>query len=123
MEQFLDLADSGGLRLKFDHPGFELWCNFGESSKVDLSFDEVRALLASIVSACERSEVSKVKFGRLSWTTDARMNSNHPDRVSVRFSGALGFGHIGALSRRRLLSACREFSSRYGTSLDKADPE
>ena len=120
MEQYLQL--DSGLCLKFDHPGFELWCSLGESSKISLSFDEARALLASIASACERSEIDKVKFGRLSWTTDARLNPKHPDRVTVKFNGALGLGHVG-LSRRRLLSACREFSSRYGTSVEDVSPK
>jgi len=80
---------------------------------MDLSFDEVRALFASIESACESQESAKVRIGRLSWTTDARPNLKDPDQLVVKFSGPLGWGHIG-LSRRCVLSACEEFSRVFG---------
>jgi hypothetical protein len=80
---------------------------------MELSRDEVRALFASIALACEGQEIVKTKIGRLSWTTDARLNPKYPDQLVVKFSGSLGRGHIG-LSRRTVLSACEEFSSTFG---------
>jgi len=111
----VDIALSGGLFLYYRHPTFELLCTAGEASSVDLSFDEAQALFASIASACGRLEIVQVKLDRLSWTTDARLNPKHPDRVIVKFSGALGWGNIG-LNRRHLLSACQEFADAFGTN-------
>ena len=109
-----------GLYVRFLGTGFQLRCNLGEASSTELSLDEVRALFASIASACESQEIVRTRIGRLSWTTDARPNPKHPDRLVVKFSGPLGLGHIG-LSRRVLLSACEEFSSIYGQASTKAD--
>jgi hypothetical protein len=102
-----------GLYLSLRGPNFQLRCNAGETSSVDLSLDEARALFASITSACERQEMTKVEMRDLSWTTDARPNPKHPDRLAIRFSGQLGLGSMG-LSRRRVLSACEEFSNIFG---------
>jgi hypothetical protein len=112
--QRIQLTDSDyGLYLKFPSLKFQLRCSEGESSSVDLSLDEARALFASIAAACERQDMIKVKIGYLSWTTDARLNPKRPDHVVVKFSGPLGLGIIG-LSRRRVVSACEEFSSIFG---------
>jgi hypothetical protein len=91
----------------------QLVCNLGESSRMDLSFDDASSLIRSIKSACESMNVVKLKIGRLSWTTDARPKPKRPDRLVVKFSGPLGFGHVG-LSRREVLSACEDFSERHG---------
>ena len=102
-----------GLFLRFRMLEFELRCNAGEPAWVALSLDEARALFESMAAACKRQEMTKIQIGDLSWTTDARLNPNHPDRLVVRFSGQLGLGNIG-LSRRRVLSACEEFSGIFG---------
>jgi hypothetical protein len=109
-----------GLFLRFRDLKFELRCNAGEPARVDLSLDEVRALFASMATACERQEATKIRIGDLSWATDARLSPKRPDRIFVRFSGPLGLGSIG-LSRRRVLSACEEFSSIFGHVLARSD--
>src|SRR4051794_22842442 len=104
-----------GLYVKFLGQRFELGCNFGDPSSMELSFDEVCTLFASIASACENQAIAKVKIRHLSWTTDARLNPRHSNRLTIKFSGALGYGNIG-LNRQDVLSACDEFS-RYQKDL------
>lgn len=113
-EQRISLVGPGyGFYVEFLGPGFRLWCNLGESSAMDMSIEDVRALFTSIALACERQEAIKTRIGRLSWTTDARPNPKHPERLLVKFSGPLGSGNVG-LNRRHVLSACTEFSSVFG---------
>ncbi|MEH2500145.1 hypothetical protein V1294_006624 [Bradyrhizobium sp. AZCC 1678] len=102
-----------GLFLRFRDLKFELRCNAGEPSSVNLSLGEVRALFASMATTCERQEITKIRIGDLSWATDAILRPKRPNRIFVRFSGPLGLGSI-ELSRRRVLSACEEFSSIFG---------
>ncbi|MES2197982.1 MAG: hypothetical protein V4517_26470 [Pseudomonadota bacterium] len=96
--------------LQFPRRNFSL--NMGEGT-LDLSLAEVRQLLASIESACERRVVVDVKIRDTSWTTDARLKPKNPDRVQIWFRGSPG-GFGATVSRQGLLSACDEFSSLFG---------
>ena len=98
-----------GLYLRFRDQTFQIRSGALEMTSVDLSLGDVRDLFASIASACERQEKITADFGDMSWTTDARLNENRPDRLFVRIRGSHGRGTIG-LSRRRVLFACEEFS-------------
>lgn len=81
-------------------------------TSVDLSLEDVRALFGAISDACEKQEISKAEIGPLSVKIDARPNPKHPDRLIVRFSAPLGLNTD--LSRRRVISACEEFSVIFG---------
>jgi hypothetical protein len=112
--QRIQFTDSfWGLYLRFCGQRFQLGSGALEMVSVDLSLDEAHTLFVSISSACEKLEKIKADFGDWSWTTDARLNQTRPDRLWVRITGVYGRGTIG-LSRRKVLSACEEFSSELG---------
>lgn len=96
--------------IRFPRRSFSL--HMGEGS-VELSLAEIRELLASIESACERRDVVEVKIRDVSWTTDARLKPKNPDSVAIRFWGPPG-GLSTTASRQGLLSGCDEFASLFG---------
>jgi hypothetical protein len=108
--QRIHLGSENSPFIRFPRRNFSL--NTGDGS-VELSLAEVRELLASIGSACERRDIVEAKIGDISWTTDARLKAKNPDRVGIRYWGPSG-GLSATVSRKGLLSACDEFSSLFG---------
>ena len=101
------------LFIRFPRPNFTFVCNLAETGSADLSLAEVGELLASIEAACQRRDIVDVKIGDLSWTTDASLQAKDPDSIAINYWGPMG-GLSARVSRQRLLSACKEFSSIFG---------
>src|ERR1017187_3510285 len=74
-----------------------------------LSVDEATQIFRSIKRACDLYEVVEIKAGELSWTTDARLQSN-PDKVIIVFNGPLGHTRTDA-RRKDLAAAITEFTN------------
>jgi hypothetical protein len=77
-----------------------------------LSVDEATQIFRSIKRACDLHDVEKIKVGELSWTTDARLQSN-PDKVIIVFNGPLGRTRTDA-RREDVAAAITEFTNRFG---------
>ena len=77
-----------------------------------LSVDEATQIFRSIKRACDLHEVIEVKVGELSWTTDARLQSN-PDKVIIVLNGQQGYTRTDA-TREDIAAAITEFSNRFG---------
>jgi hypothetical protein len=63
----------------------------GNIQTMRLSTNDAIAIFRSVEAAFNAQEIMQVKTGDLVWTTDARLQAEHPDRMLIKCNGPLGF--------------------------------
>jgi len=81
---------------------------------VDLSIDETRSIFRSIKSAMDDCDVKTVKLRDLTWITDARVKTRHPEYMTMRFRrwSRLQFSS-DMVKRDDVVKALDEFSKKF----------
>jgi hypothetical protein len=100
---------AGSIYFQSSPHGFTLFSGMADFGvDADVSVPEAKAIFESIRLAYDRQDVQEIKAGAITCTTDCRVQSRNPDRVSIKFAGCFGSTST-SLTRANIASAVEEF--------------